>query len=191
MAKFDIKTRATKPLYAGVGVTDLAVGAIREYVSETQKRLADVQKNARQPQALRDQAVTRVDALAQDARARRAAMEKRVAELQADATATVTGAYDDLVSRGEGLVTRIRRQKSSQDTAASARTTTTKAKTVRTQAATATKSTARKTTRTAKRTAAQKSAPAKSSAKATTTAAKQTVANAAQATTDAAAKVGD
>ena len=70
MAKFDIKNDlkfATKPLYAGVGVTDLAVERVRGYVTEaqkrTQQRVAEAQKNVRkvelEPKALRDQAVTR------------------------------------------------------------------------------------------------------------------------------------
>jgi Mg-chelatase subunit ChlI len=220
MATFNIKSEATKPLYAGVGVTDLAVEAIRDYVAEAQKRLAGVQKNVRsvelEPKALRDQAVTRVnarvDALAKDAKARRTSIEKRVAELQGEAkalptrvqalvdenVATVNSAYGDLVNRGEGLVTRIRRQESTQATATAARTTTAKAKTTKTQATKATTSTAKKTTgtakksaATAKKTAAKKSAPAKSSAKATTTAAKTTASNATQAVTEAAEKVGD
>lgn len=205
MAKFDIKSDlkvATKPLYAGVGVTDLAVERVRGYVTEaqkrTQKRLAEASQNVRkvelEPKALRDQAVTRVNDGVD-------ALEKRVSAVQADALATVGGAYDGLVNRGESLVTRIRRQPSTQATTSSARTTTTKAKTTRTQAAKATKSTAttakksagtaKKSAGTTKRAAATKSAPARSSVKATTTAAKQTATDAAQATTDAAAKVGD
>jgi hypothetical protein len=216
-AKFDIRTEATRPLYATVGVTDLAVSAVREYVADVQKRFAGVQKDVQksvsgidlQPQALRDQAVTvvnsRVDALAKDAKARRAAIEARVAELQAEAraypskvqalvnenVATAGDAYGDLVKRGETLVGRIRRQESTKRTASSAKTTSAKAKTTKTQSAKATKSTARKTTSTAKKTAAKKSTAPKSSAKATATAAKKTASNAAEATTDAAAKVGD
>jgi hypothetical protein len=216
-AKFDIKTEATKPFYAGVGVTDLAVGAVREYVADVQKKLAGVQKDVQktvtgielEPKALRDQAVTvvnaRVDALSKDAKARRAAIEARVAELQAEAkaypakvqtvlnenVATATSAYDDLVKRGETLVSRIRKQEATKATKASAKTTTSKAKTTSTQAKKATKSTAKKTASTAKKTAAKKAAPAKSSAKATATAAQKTATSAAQATTDGAAKVGD
>ena len=63
--KFDIKTEATRPLYAGVGVTDLAVEFVRGYVTDVQHRVADVQKNVTeldlQPQALREQAVTVVE----------------------------------------------------------------------------------------------------------------------------------
>ena len=128
-AKFDIKTEATRPLYAGVGVTDLAVGFVRDYVADVQKRFAGVQKDVQtrisdldlEPKALRDQAVTvvsaRVDALSKDAKARRAAIEARVAELQADARtlpATVGDTYADLAKRGETLVERIRRQQSTQ-----------------------------------------------------------------------------
>lgn len=198
MPKFEIPT----PLYAGVGATDVVVGYVRETVADLQKRITDVQKDVEkrfadfefEPKALRDQAVvivsSQVDALSKDAKARRDAIEKRVAELQADAAgipASVTAAYADLAKRGEVLVGRISNQQSSKATAASAKTTTAKAKTTKTQA---TKS-AKKTTTTAKKTAKKSSSTPKSSAKATTTAAKKTAANAAQATTDAAAKVGD
>lgn len=211
MATFDtIKTEATKPLYAGVGVTDLAVERVRDYVTEAQKvaqkRLAEVQKNVKkvdlEPQALRTQATTvvnaRVDALSKDAKARRTAVEKRVAELQAEALAfpgkvqeTVTETYVDLVNRGEGLVTRIRKQESTKATVSNAKTTTAKAKTTKTQSTKATKTTAKKAASTTRKTAAKKSAPAKSSAKATGTAAKKTATTATQAVADAAEKVGD
>jgi hypothetical protein len=210
-AKFDIKTEATRPFYAGVGVTDLAVARVRGYVADVQKKLTDVQKDVQksvndfefEPKALREQAVTvvsaRVDALSKDAKARRTAIEGRVAELQAEAKAypakvqallndnvgTATGTYEELVKRGETLVGRIRRQESTQRTTTSAKTTSAKAKTTTTQA----KKTAKKTSSTAKKTA--KKSPAKSSAKATATAAKTTASNAADAATDAASKVGD
>jgi heparin binding hemagglutinin HbhA len=205
-AKFDIKTEATRPLYAGVGVTDVAVALVREYVADVQKRFADVQKDVQsrvtgidlQPRALRDQAVTvvgaRVDALSQDAKARRTAIEARVAELQADALklpVLVNATYADLAKRGETLVERIRKQESTQQATASAATTQAKAKTTKTQATKATKTTAKKTAKKASTTAKKSSAAPKSSAKATTTAAKKTAANAAKAATDGAAKVGD
>ena len=138
-----LKTQATKPLYAGVGVTDRVVEVVRDYVTEAQKtaqkRYADVQKSVKkielEPKALRDQATTvvnsRVDAISKDAKARRTAVEKRVAELQAEALALpgkvqaqVTDTYDDLVVRGEGLVTRIRKQESTKATVSNAKTTT-------------------------------------------------------------------
>ena len=143
----------------------------------------------------------RVDALAKDAKTRRAAIEKRVAELQGDAkdipaklqaildqgVAKGTDLYGDLVVRGESLVTRIRKQEASKATVTAAKTTEAKAKTTQTQATKAAKSTTKKATTTAKK----KSAAPKSSAKATGTAAKKTASSATQATGDAAAKVGD
>jgi hypothetical protein len=197
-AKFDIKTEATRGLYAGAGVADLAVETLREYVNGVQTRFAGVQKDVSgfdySPQALRKQVNARVEALSKDARARRAAAEARVLELRKEAAArvnenaeTATDAYGDLVKRGETLVSRIRRQEATKATKRSAKTTSTKAKTTRTQASKATKSTAKKASTTAKK---QSSTP-RSSAKATTTAAKSTASNAAKAATDGASKVGD
>lgn len=212
-AKFDIKTEATRPLYAGVGVTDLAVERVRGYVADVQKKLTDVQKDVQsrvsdldlEPHALREQALTAVDALSKDAKARREAMEARVAELQADArswpakvqsllnenVATVNDAYADLAKRGETLVERIRKQQSTEATVTSAQTTAAKAKTTKTQATKATKTTAKKTAKKATTTAKKSSTAPKSSAKATTTAAKKTASNAVKAAGDAAEKVGD
>ena len=124
---------------------------VRDLVTETQTRLAgvqkdvtarvaDVQKTAVDPKALADRASTvvsaRVDALAKDAKARRVAIEARVAELQAEAALpgkvqkpvddnvdAATDTYADLVKRGESLVGRIRRQESTKATVASAKTT--------------------------------------------------------------------
>ncbi|EON22742.1 hypothetical protein CF8_3332 [Nocardioides sp. CF8] len=228
--KFDIKTEATKPLLAGVGVTDLAVEVVRDFVSETQTRLvgvqkdvtarvADVQTKVANPKALREQAVTvvnaRVDALTTDAKARRKAIEARVAELQTEAKAypakvqtlvddnvtVATDTYTDLVKRGESLVGRIRRQESTKATVTSAKTTVSKAKTTTTQAKKATgtsttqaKTAAKKTattTKTAAKPAAKKAAATKSSAKATVTSAKKTASTAVKAVSDAAEKLGD
>lgn len=198
MAKFDIKTEATKPLYAGVGVTDLAVELVRDYVTVAQKRVTSLDL---EPKKLRTQ-------ITKDAKARRTAIEKRVSELQSDAKtlpakvqafvddniSTVGDAYGDLIGRGENLVTRIRKQESSKATASSAKTTAAKAKTTKTQASKATKATSSSAKSSAKKattTAKKKSAPAQSSAKATTTAASKTAASATQAVADAAQKVGD
>ncbi len=152
-----LKTQASKPLYAGVGVTDAVVEYVRDQVTEAQKTAQKLQKSVQkidlEPQALRSQATTvvnaRVDAISKDAKARRTAVEKRVAELQAEALAlplkvqaTVNDTYGDLVVRGEGLVTRIRKQESTQATVSNARTTTAKAKTTKTQGAKATTTTA-------------------------------------------------
>jgi len=195
-AKFDIKTEATRSLYAGAGVADLAVETVREYVAKGQTRFAGVQKDVAgfdySPQALRKQVNARVEALSKEAKARRAAAEARVAGLRKEATTkvsenadTATDAYGDLVKRDESLVSRIRRQEATKATTRSAKTTSSKAKTTSTQA----KKTAKKSTTAAKKTA--KKSPAKSSAKATATAAKSTASNAAQATADGASKVGN
>jgi hypothetical protein len=199
----EAQKRAQKAFHAGVGVTDLAVEVVRDYAAEASKRLSDVQKSVTSfdPKAARKQA-------AKDAKARRTAIEKRVADLRAEAVAvptrvqktidanvstagkTVGDAYGDLVKRGETLVRRIRRQKSTQDTVAAAETTVAKAKTTRTQSAKAAQAT-RKSAATAKKTAAKRRTPAKASAKATRTSAKKTVSAGSRALTDAAKKIGD
>jgi len=122
---FDIKGEAQRGLHAYVGAADLAIEAVKEYVGEAQKRLNGYQKDAQkalntaqksvkdldfQPNALRSQATTvfttRVEELSKDAKARRTAIEKRVVELQGDATDT----YEDLVKRGEKVVKRLRKE---------------------------------------------------------------------------------
>jgi heparin binding hemagglutinin HbhA len=142
-AKFDIKSEAQKTLHAGVGAADLAIETVKEYVSEAQKkaqkRFEAAQKDAQkaftsaqksvkgfefQPQALRSQATTvvssRVDELSKDAKARRTAIEKRVADLQTEAqkfvtgnVETATGTYEQLAKRGEKVVKRLRKETSS------------------------------------------------------------------------------
>src|SRR6478752_3988279 len=193
-AKFDIKTvqteaqkSAQRAFHAGVGVTDLAVEVVRDYTAGAQKRIVSLQKSVStiEPKALRTQA-------AKDAKARRVAIEKLVAQLQAqlqsEAVAVpakvqkaidanveaATDTYGDLVKRGESLVGRIRRQQSTQDTVAASKTTVTKAKTTKTQATKAAKKT----------TAKARTSPAKSSAKATTTTAKKTASSATKAVID-------
>ena len=201
MAKFDIPTfeiptEATRPLYAGCRrhrPRRRLRPRRRRRPAEAARRRPEGRADPHhgldfEPKALRDQAIvvvtTQIDALSKDAKARREAIEARVAELQAEAAgipATVTATYADLAKRGEVLVGRIRTQESTKATATAAKTTTAKAKTTKTQATKAakkttttakksTKSTAKKATSTAKKTS---TAP-KSSAKATTTAAKKT-----------------
>ena len=214
-ARFDIPTQlpiaVTRPVYAGVGVTDRVVEAVRGAVADVQKRAIAVQQDVQktvsgldyQPQALRDQATRAVsagvDTLGKDAQARRRVAEQRLAAVQADARSLpvrlqklvdeqVTSAvetYDELVRRGETLVGRIRRQSATQEATTAAQTTTAKAKTTRTQAT----KTAKTTTSTAKKTA--RKSPAKSSAKASATSAEKTATKTAKATSAAAKKVGD
>jgi hypothetical protein len=189
---FDIKTvelpaAAAKPLYAGVGATDLAVEYVREYVADVQKkvtkvqkdvqtRFAGVQKNVKgfeiEPKAVREQTVTVVNSRVSELRSDAKAQVEKVQTLVNENVATVTDTYGDLAKRGETLVARIRKQEATKATTASAKTTAAKAKTTKTQA--------KKTTK-----------KASSSAKATRTSAKKTASNAAKATTTGASKVGN
>jgi len=199
----DIK--ASRPFYASVGVTDLAVEVVRDYVADVQTKVRGYQKDVRKnvsglelkPTALRDQAAsvvsTRVDAISKDAKA----VNAKVQTVVDDNVAALTGTYVDLVKRGESLVGRIRRQKSTQETAESAATTVAKAKTTRTQATKSARSTAsqakKATAKQAKKatTTVKKSSTApRSSARSSVTAAKKTASSGTRAVTDAAAKVG-
>ena len=202
------KIDATRPFYAVVGATDLAVELARTTATDVQSRFAKVEL---EPKALRDQAVTivsaRTEELTKDAKSAQARVEALLAELQAEVKALPAKAqarvnelvaelgeavsdfnetYAELAARGKGLVTRIRKQEATQQTKAAAKTTATKARTTGTQA----KKSAAKTTKAASSTAKKSSAPAKRSAKATGTAAKKTASSAAQATADAADKTG-
>jgi hypothetical protein len=140
IAGFDLRSEAAKGLHAGVGAADLAFETVKEYVTEAQKkaqqRFAGYQKDAQkaftsaqksvkglelEPKALRSQATTvfntRVEELTKDAKARRTAVEKRVAELQSDAQKllstnleTATGTYESLAKRGEKVVKGLRKE---------------------------------------------------------------------------------
>jgi hypothetical protein len=214
-----------RPIYAGVGATDLAVEVVREYVADLQKRFGEMQKTVSgidyDPNALRAEAQKRAQdaskvvtagvaslnkSVTGDAQARRAAAEKRFAELQAEAVAlpgrlqklwdaqvgTAGDTYGVLITRGETLVGRIMGQQSTQEAAKAVETTVTKAKSTKTQAA----KTAKSTQSTAKKAASKsatsaKKSPAKSSAKATATAAKKAAESTAQAATEGAEKIGD
>lgn len=217
----ELPTTVARPIYAGVGVTDLAVEFVREYVADMQKRAADVQKTVSkidyQPTSLATEAqkraqhatkvvTERVETLnktvTDDAQARRAVIEKRVAELQAEAKAlptrlqkfldeqlgTAGDTYDELVSRGESLVDRILGQQSTRDAEKAVKTTVAKAKTTKTQAS-KTAATAKKSAK--KSAATTRKSPAKSSAKATVTSAKKAAESTAAAVVDAAEKIGD
>lgn len=225
-AKFDIKSEATQALYAGAGVVDLAVEVVRDYVSSTQAKVTEVQDDVQtrvkdaQTKATSFKPETIRDSVTKEAKERRAAIEAKIAELQAEAkalpekakktgddyVATVTSTYADLAKRGETLVARIRKQESTQAATASAKSTVSRAKATKTSA-TKTAAAAKSTAKTAKTTAKKASTPApvkgaatttrkraaatKSAAKATGTTAKKTAAKTAEAVTDAAKKVGD
>jgi hypothetical protein len=227
MAKFDIKSEATRGLYAGAGAADLAVAAVKVYVADVQKRIEGVQKDVTgrvdgvqksvssfTPKSLRDQAITvvntRVEALTEDAKARRAAVEGRVAELQAEAKAlptrmqtlvndnvtTANETYVDLAKHGESVVKKLRSTPEAKQTVKDAKTTVSKARTATTQAKAAGSTTkkaaadVKKSATTARKTVTKKAAPARSSAKATGTAAAKTVTAAVAATEKAVETAG-
>ena len=146
-AKFDIPTQTpatvTRPLYAGVGVTDRVVEVVRDGVTDVQKRASAAQKDVQktvsgidyQPQALREPGGHRVDAdrgrpaSSRASQSRGPGLPDPAPEAGRRQVATAESTYDDLVKRGETLVGRIRRQQSTTATTASAKTTTAKAKT--------------------------------------------------------------
>jgi hypothetical protein len=203
-ARFDIPAQlpegVSRPIYAGVGVTDRVVQIVRETVSDVQRRVVAAQQDVSkavadfdyQPQALREQAGRAVAERVAGLQTEAMGLPTKLQKLVDDQVATAGDTFGDLVKRGETLVGRIRRQPSTTATTASARTTTAKARTTRTQAAStaaSAKKSAARTTRQATKKAA--GSPARSSAKATSTSAKKTASNAAKATSDAATKVGD
>lgn len=188
---------ATRPLYAAVGVGDLAVAIARSTAGDVSTRFAKVDL---QPKALRQQGVTvvstRVDELNKGAKALPAKLEALVNDYVAEINGTVgdlNKQYVELASRGKDLVARIRKQQATSDLKAEATSTVNKAKTTTTQAKKAASTSASSAKKSASRTtssAKKASAPAKSSAKATGTAAKKTASTASKATSDAAAKTG-
>jgi hypothetical protein len=120
-----VPAAVARPVYAGVGATDLAVEIVRGYVTDVQAkvnaRVADVQKSVKgfevpQPKSLQDKAVAQLT----DTRTK---FEAKLAELQADAkafpakaqtkldenVATLTKQYADLAKRGESVVIKIRK----------------------------------------------------------------------------------
>ena len=123
-----------RPLYATVGATDRAVEVVRHSIGDLQVRLAGLQRGVTrlelEPQRLRSQA-------------------REVPELIQGFLEEHDVAYDQLVTRGDALVRRIRRQKSTRGTARSARTTSSKAKATGTQAGNAGRNTARSAQRAA------------------------------------------
>jgi heparin binding hemagglutinin HbhA len=178
-ASSTIRSEATRPLYASVGVADRAVEFVRGSVTDLQERLTSVQRSVRDPKEARASVEARVKALQERTRTRLEDNEF---------------GYDQLVARGQVLVERIRRQESTKGAVRSARTASAKAKTTTTQAEKAARSTARSAEQSARTTssaAKRQASKPKSSAKATATAAKDTAAKGAKATADAAKKVGD
>lgn len=130
-----VQASASRPFYASVAVTDLAVEAIREALTDLQAKARDLGKELSErdlaatfdpktlreqgrktladldPKVLRDAADKAVDALSTEAKAAPAKVNKLVETN----FASVTEAYDELVARGEILVKRIRDQRSTDE----------------------------------------------------------------------------
>ncbi|TYL44979.1 hypothetical protein FXB39_20625 [Nocardioides sp. BGMRC 2183] len=132
LPKIDIPTRATKPVYASIGATDLAVEAVKGYVASVQDKVqttvlttvAGVQKSVKgfelpEPKDLQGKATASLA----DSRSK---VEARISDLQADAiafpgkvqtsvksryddnVAVATATYADLAKRGEAVVVKLR-----------------------------------------------------------------------------------
>lgn len=196
LKSIDIPTAAKQPLYAGVGATDLAVTAVREYTADVAQRVLTAQKDVTarvngvsksvsefEPKKARNQAVGAVNA-------RREAVESRVAEIQAEAkafpgkvqstiddnVAVVTTTYSDLARRGEAVVKGTKTPTSVTVTVNTTQPTTGEKSARKT---TGRKATSRSTTKAptkadAKKAADQSKAAAKNAAGSTRTAAKKT-----------------
>ena len=199
----------TTPVYAAVGVTDLAVEKVRHARSRAVAARADFHVSA-----LQDMAAKRAEKVAEQAhqvaeRAEKVAEQaQQIPALALNQTLEAAGkahtTYTELAVRGEKLVTRLRDQKATKDLLAQAGTTvsfgkgavTTVRKAVRGEAK-ATKRVVRKsgpaTRLTTKRTptARKSTAAAKRATKATVTSAGKTATAATTAVKAAAPKIGD
>ena len=197
----------TTPVYAAVGVTDLAVEKVRHARSRAVAARADFHVSA-----LQDLAAKRAEKVAEQAhqvakRAEKVAEQaQQIPALALNQTLEAAGkahtTYTELAVRGEKLVKRLRNQKATKDLLAQAGTTvsfgkgavTTVRKAVRGEAK-ATKRVVRKsgpaTRLSTKPTAKKRTAAAKRATKATVTSASKTATAATTAVKAAAPKIGD
>jgi len=124
----EIPAAAAKPIYAGVGATDLAVEKVRTYVADVQAKavayVSDVQSAVKgfelpEPKRLQDKAVAglaerrnqaeaRIAGLQADARALPAKVQSSVRGAYDENVATATALYADLAKRGESVVVKLR-----------------------------------------------------------------------------------
>jgi heparin binding hemagglutinin HbhA len=168
----------SKPFYVVAGAGDLAVKTLRESTD----RLSTLRIE-------RKDIETTITTLQNETKALPAKAQTVAVTLAADVAGAVGNGYDELLGRGRSVVTRIRRQKSTQDLKSSASTTVRRSKAATTTAkksAAATRSAAKGTATTAKK----RAATTKKTAKSATTSARKTTAAAKKATADAATKVG-
>lgn len=168
----------SKPFYVVAGAGDLAVRKLREStdkVSTMRITSKDIE--------------TTISTLQSETKALPSKAQTVAVTLAADVAGAVGSGYDELVVRGRSVVTRIRRQKSTQDLQRQGATTVRRGKAAVTTAkegAAATRTSAKGTATTAKK----RAATTKKTAKSATTSARKTTTAAGQATADGASKLG-
>lgn len=174
-----LKTVTTsKPFYVVAGAGDLAVKSLREgteRLSALRLERKDIEHTVATLQA--------------ESRALPAKAQTVAVTLAADVAGRVGTSYDELLGRGRSVVTRIRRQKATQELKRQATTTVRRTKatfTTATEGASDTRSAVRGATTTAKK----RAAATRTSAKGTVTSARKTTKQAAKAVADGADKVG-
>jgi hypothetical protein len=168
----------SKPFYVVAGAGDLAVKTLRE----GSERLSGLRIERKDLSGA-------LTSLQHETKALPAKAQTVAVTVAADVVGKVGTGYDELVGRGRSVVTRIRRQKSTQDLQQQAATTIRRSKAVVTsarEAIDATRTSAKGTSTTAKK----RAATTKKTAKSAGTAARKTTATAKKATTDASAKLG-
>jgi heparin binding hemagglutinin HbhA len=110
----------TTPVYAAVGVTDLAIERLREARTRAATRAAAVRTDL-DVSVMQDRAVKRFEKVTEQAQQIPAQVRNQTVEVAGKARET----YSELALRGEELVKRIRNQKSTKDLFAQAGTTVT------------------------------------------------------------------
>jgi heparin binding hemagglutinin HbhA len=175
----------TTPVYAAVGVTDLAVEMVRDARVRAAAARADFDASA-----LQDKAVKRAEKVAEQVAEQAQHLPARALNQTLEAAGKAHTTYAELAVRGEKLVKRIRAQKATQELIAQAGSTVALGKgavtTVRKSAA-ATRLSTKRTATIAKKTTAS----AKRATKAVATSARTTATTAKKAVKTAAPKVGD
>ena len=172
----------SKPFYVVAGAGDLAVKTLREGTD----KLSTMRIERKE---IRKDIEATISSLQTETKALPAKAQTVAVTLAADVAGKVGTGYDELLGRGRSVVTRIRRQKSTQDLESQASTTVRRSKatvTTAKKAAAATRSSAKGTATVAKK----RAAATKKTAKSATTSARKTTTAAKKATTAAASKVG-
>lgn len=180
------------PLYAVVGIADVAAATIRSARAELGARAASLDPRSIGELA-RTRLVARVDAVQSDVKATPGQVKtlpSRAQSLLDDAVSGAISTYSGLAGRGKTLVTRVRKQEATAELQDRAKATTAKVKAAGTTAkksAAATKTATKSATTTTRKSAAA----TKTSAKAAATSSKKSAATARKAAGAAGAKLGN